>query len=591
MKLTFFHLALVYFFALIFSLPGLLAQDVSQGLNRLKNLEEEKLQITGGLRLSGNFYNASGIDARRDDFQWSARANLNLNFLGINAPFNFAFSDANSAFGLPSYTFTGISPRYKWATLHAGDRSMSFSRYTMSGISFRGIGAEVRPGKWRAAMFYGALNRALANDLNAVGNLNGFYQRRGYGGKVGYGNDKTSIDLILFGANDLEDEAPSTDQGVATPLSNRVISVNARQQLTGRITATLEVAHAITNEDKTADPLTTGDQNFGNSFLGLITPNQSTTTGQAVRAGMYYTSQVYSLQTGYERVGRGFRTLGALFFNNDSERFTLGGGRSFLKNKLSLSINGGLERTNLDGAEQERTDRLIASVNANYRPTDKWTFASGYSNFRNDTKLRGRADPFSPIDSIFLAQVTQSVNATALRQLGTKDRPTTLSFVALHQRANSIVDDEVVTDNSTRLTTLSLNLSAGNPGNGFRYFAGIATNFTQLGSMSTRAISPSMGVTKTFFNNALSTQMRSALSLVSGSNNNNKVVNLSASASYRLASAHRLNFSFTYLNRFGAELATRNFSELYLQAGYGYTFGGSVGLPGRNTTPNTSNTK
>ncbi|MEM9260420.1 MAG: hypothetical protein AAGA62_12295, partial [Bacteroidota bacterium] len=380
------------------------AQDVEETLGKLQNLKDEPLTITGGLRLGVNFYDANGIDPRRDNFQWNARASLTLGFLGISAPFSLAFSDANENFRLPAYTFVGISPTYKWITAHVGDRSLSFSRYTLDGVTFRGGGLELRPGRFRIAGFYGGLNRALLSDLNAVGNLNGFYDRTGWGGKIGYEGERGSINLILFAAADDEENNPFADENLlVTPLDNKVVSLTGRQQFGKRLTLSAEAAHAITNTDKTAAPLADDELDFSNQLLGLFTPNQSVVTGQAYTLTAFYNLENPGLQAGYERVTRGFRTLGDLFFNNDSERITLGASRSLLEGKLNLSANGGLERTNLDDGEAETTDRIIASISANYRPSDTWLFNAGYSNFRNDTKLRGRADLVNPVDSIFLA--------------------------------------------------------------------------------------------------------------------------------------------------------------------------------------------
>ena len=147
------------------------AQDVEQAVKRVGKIGEERLNITGGIQLNNQLYSSTGIDARRDNWQWGIRANLNLSFLGMSAPFSVAFSDANTNYRLPSYTFVGLSPTYKWATLHLGDRSLAFSRYTMSGISFRGVGFTLEPGRWYASGFYGRLNRALSSDLDAVGDL------------------------------------------------------------------------------------------------------------------------------------------------------------------------------------------------------------------------------------------------------------------------------------------------------------------------------------------------------------------------------------------------------------------------------------
>ncbi|MEO0733542.1 MAG: hypothetical protein AAFZ52_11950, partial [Bacteroidota bacterium] len=319
------------------------AQDVEQVLDRVGNLREQSLSITGGLHLGTDSYAAAGIAPRRDAFQWNARANLTLGFLGISVPFSFAFADANQNFNLPSYSFAGISPTYRWLTVHAGDRSLALSRFTLDGLTFRGGGLELKPGKWRLAGFYGGLNRALVNDLNAVGNLNGFYQRNGWGGKLGYEGERGSLNLILFSATDDAEDNPLGERNeFVTPLDNKVASITGRQMIGKRLTVSAEVAHSVTNEDQQAAAIIATELSPANELFGLFRPNQSVVTGQAYHFDAFYNLEKTGLQAGYERVTRGFRTLGALFFNNDSERITAGLNRSLLNNKLSLSANGGL---------------------------------------------------------------------------------------------------------------------------------------------------------------------------------------------------------------------------------------------------------
>lgn len=562
---------------------GLTAQDLEEAARTLKEIGKEPLTITGGIRLGSNFYNASGIDARRDDFQWNARANLTLGFAGFSAPFSFAFSDRNQNFNLPSYTFAGISPRYKWATLHAGDRSLNLSRFTMEGITFRGGGLELNPGKVRVAAFYGLLNRALLNDLNAVGDLNGFYQRKAWGGKVGYEGNTGSLNFFLFSANDTDEENPLDErQQIVTPVANQVVSLSGRQTLGKRLTIAGELAHSATNNDTNAPALSADEEDLSNTLLGLFSPNQSFVTGQAFQLDAFYNLEKMGLRAGYERVGRGFRTLGALFFNNDSERITAGVNRNFLENKLSVALNGGLERTNLDEVEGETTERLIGSVNLNYRPTDKWVATLGYSNFRNDTKLRGNLDPARIVDSIFLAQVTQTLNGMVSRRLGSKERPAALNLVFNHQRANNIINDEVSPETNTRFTNLGLTFSSGNANSGWQWNAGVIGNLTRLGMVETRTLAPSVGASKRFFNNALNWSARTALNFVSSDTPGvgSRVFTASTGLNYRLKNSHSINLDASFVNRFGAETSSRNFSELYGHLGYGYRFGGNL-LGGR----------
>lgn len=564
----------------------LVSQDVASTLNRLGQLNQEKLQITGGLGFSNQAYFSSGINARRDSYQWNARASLNFSFAGLSAPFSFTFSDANRQFNLPSYTFAGMSPRYKWATLHAGDRSMNFSKYTFGGISFRGVGLELNPGKWYVGGFYGQLNRALASDLNAVQSLNGVYERNGYGLKVGYGDQKFAYDIILFGANDNENPGIELPTNLTlTPANNNVVSFNGRQGIGKKLTAQLEVAHSVYNQDKDAPELAASELNFGNQLFGIINPTESVQSGTAGRAGLFYNGKNFGLQTGYERITRGFRTLGALFFNNDSENITAGVNTTQLDGRLSIFVNGGLERTNLDQADTEATSRVIGAVNLSYRPDDKWMSQLGFSNFRNDTKLRAQRDPAVFVDSIFLAQVTRAGNLMVSRRLGGEGSSRTISLNVAHQRANNIIDEEVDQQSNTRFTNLQLSYGGALEDVGLQYNFGLNANFISLVNFSTRSYAPAAGLTKRFFNNALSVNLRTALSFVSQENaGNDNVFNASLGGTWRMANSHSVNFGLTHLNRFGSDQPTRNFSEWYLRAGYGYRFGGSIGF-GNGTPP------
>ena len=555
------------------------AQQVDDIANTVSTLRDQKLRITGGINLGSQFYQAQGIDPRRDAFQWSARANLVFRFAGLSAPFSYSFSDANRNFNLPSYTFTGISPTYKWATLHVGDRSMGFSKYSMSGISFRGVGTELRPGKWKIAAFYGKLNRALESDLNAVGNLNGFYQRDGYGISVGYNGGKFGYDLNMFGASDKEDATAITDLGQALqPINNRVVSLRGRQVLSKRFSLSGEIAHSVYNSDKRLTALPADQRNLGNRFFGLFTPTESLLTGQAGNGKLFYSGNGFGVQLGYERITRDFRTLGALFFNNDTENITAGFNKNFLKGRLNLFLNGGLERTNLGYEDLETTNRLIGTVNANYTPDQQWSLNASFSNFRNDTKLRAQTQVLVPVDSIFLAQVNRSANLAVSRALGRKDNPKSINLVVSHQRASSVINDEVNMNARSRFTTASLGFSGSSKTAGFRYNTGLTLNSTEVGQINTFTVAPVAGLSKSFWNNSLNTFARSSMSFVSQPNGMNAVFNLGSGATYRLKNSHRITATVNYLNRFGAEDARRNFSEVYGQLGYGYSFGGSLGL-------------
>ena len=207
--------------------------------SNVQSLKDGDLKINGGLRISNDFYFSNGIDPRRDALQWRLLANLSLNYRGVTAPFSLAFSDGNQEFNLPSYTFAGISPTYKWATLHLGDRSLNYSKYTLNSINFRGAGFELKPGKFYVSGMYGRLQRARAEDLNSLQALDPAYKRMAYSMKAGFKDKGSEYSVILFSAEDDENSITQPISSNVTPAENAIISFIGKQRIVKGISQAL----------------------------------------------------------------------------------------------------------------------------------------------------------------------------------------------------------------------------------------------------------------------------------------------------------------------------------------------------------------
>lgn len=557
-----------------FAVSASQGQDVEQVVNSARHLRGQSLQINGGLSLSNQFYLADGIDPRRDALQWRVLANLNFRFLGLEAPFSLAFSDANREFNLPSYTFVGISPTYKWAKLHLGDRSLNFSKYTLNSINFRGAGFEIKPGKWYAAGMYGQLRRAVAEDLNSQQMLEPAYKRIGYGLKLGVSERTYEYQVIFFGAHDDENSITQPVQYDVLPSENAVVSLNGRQQLTKTLSLEAEMARSAFNRDRRLEDLPAAEQNWGNTFVGIFQPNTSVTTGNAYRAKLNYQVKGLGLNAGYERIDRGFRTMGALFFLSDVDYITAGFNKRFFKNKLTLFANGGLERTNLDDFERNGTKRLVGSFNAAYAPSDKWNFNGSYSNFQNTTKLRTLTDPTALVDSIILAQTTQSASGVATYNIRNKENPSSISVLFTYQLANSIIDDVVQPDSKTRFFNGSLLYALTLSERDLRLSAALNANRTEVATLDNFVLAPTLGLTKSFLNKSLQLNTRAAYNLIfEDGGGNSQVINLTVGSAYQFFKMHTLSFNTTVISRAANSQSTvSKFLEWYGQLMYSYRF-------------------
>lgn len=545
---------------------SLIGQDLEQLSNDIKNLNVQSLKLSGGLNLEANYYDVSGISARQDQLQYRINANFNLNFLGIDAPFALHFSDGNQAFNLPSYTFAGISPSYKWARLHLGARNLNFSKYTLAGINFEGVGMELTPGKFYAAGMYGRLRRAQISDLSSLQNLDPVYKRMGWGTKVGYGTGRDKIHLSLFSAWDDESSIPTPTALSISPAENLVGSLAFSKSIGKRLTADGEWAKSGTNTDKQVSDITE-DAPGG---LGLLSPNGSYRMGDAIKGGLNFTGKGYALRAGYERIDRAFRTLGALFFNSDVENITTGISTNLFKNKVNLFANVGVERNNLDDVEKTATRRLVYSVNAGFYPNNTWSLNAGYSNFENTTKLRSLVDPLNNVDSIFLSQLTQTANLSATYQV---NEGSSLTLMGSYQTANSIVEDIIQEEELTTFYNALILYNFQLAESGFSLNASFNYNQTELSFGQTTTFSPSLGIAKNFAEQHLRTNFRSTFNRIrQGNGQDNNVITLLGGLSYNFISGHTLSSRIYWIKRLNNTEMLPAFSEFRGGLAYGFQF-------------------
>ena len=558
-------------FLLIIIFSFLLTNDsFSQNIIPKFGKDDRSLKINGGIRLMSDIYAYSGIAPRRDGFQFRAQARLNLSLLGIEAPFAFNFSEGNKNFKLPSYTFTGISPRYKIATLHIGDRSMFFSKYTLGNITFRGVGLELNPGKFYVGGMYGRLRRAVAEDLDGRQNLDPSYKRMGYAFKAGYAGEKSKLALILFGANDDKNSIVAPTTMIISPNSNMVVSVQAYQKISNKISVNLDWAHSLFNRDTRAVSLS-DEGGFSRTYGGMFSPNASFQAGDAFNSRINYSGKNYGINFGYERITRGFRTLGAIFFNNDLENITAGFTKSWLEGKLNFAVNGGVERTNLDEFVAQKTSRIIASGNLNYAPSQKWIYSAQYSNFQNSTKLRAVNNQELFVDSIFLAQVTQSATFTATHLMGEKGDGGSITGMVSFQNANSIIEDVISEDQQSNFWYASTIYRAPQKET-FGWGTSLSVNRSSFSNITSTFITPSFLADKSFLNEKLKTDARLSVNYISQVDDSKVLLNFGLGAQYEINKDNNLRLSSNIVQQFGSGDNGKRFFEAYINVTYGYKF-------------------
>ena len=553
------------------------SQDIESIGSNLRNIRAIQSNVGGGVNLNSTFYTSNGISDRRDPFTWSVLANLNFNVMGVNAPFSFVFSDGNQNFNLPSYSFTGISPTYKWATLHAGDRSMYFDRYTLSNLNFRGGGLELTPGKWTIKTMYGRLRKAEAEDLTARQSLDPAYERRAWGVLAGYSDKSYNVTLALFKANDRENSIDAPINSLITPADNIVLSLSGRTNLGSRFVLDADLARSGFNADVRAGNEDNELSGVEHTFFGLFQPTNSARFGNAFNFGLTYTQQAFSLRLGTEKIERSFQSLGSLFFNNDLLHYTATFNTAFLQRKITLGLRGGLEQTNLEDNIKPKNDRVVFSANVGYQASKQLSFATNYSNFDNTTKIRAKEDPAVFIDSLFLAQTTQSAGLSSTYRFKNKTNPSSISFSYNHQDAKSILDDMVIEDAESTFDNINLVFSRRFKSINLNANASINYNISNFGSTETTAFAPSLSLNKSFFDRKLRSNFRVAYSLVDTEGGaSSQVLNLGWNNSWTVMKNQRIALQLNFIDRTSDAASISAFNELYGSIRYGYQFNAPI---------------
>lgn len=564
------------------------AQDVEGLWNQIKGLKdkvkekfENPVNISGGINATSNYNYVQGIPPRTDPFSYQLGANLKLDILGIAIPLNFNYSNGRAvyhyqlpSYELPSFALLGFSPSYKWATLHIGDRSMTFSPYTLAGHSFRGLGVELKPKNFRFQAMYGRLQRARAEDLNALQNIEAVYKRMGWGFRTGYDNGKDNIYATLFEAWDDPTSIPALQNPLSvTPADNTVFSLTGKKHIGERITLAVDYARSGLTENRLSEQL----QDRGGilqTFAGLFNPSSSTGYYNAIKTSLGFKVNFGELQFQHEWVDPGYRSLGALFFNNDFENWTIAPKLVLWDKKVMLSANVGVQRNNLKGNQTNTSRRLIASINANIKASEKLNINAAYSNFKNTNRLRATSVPFVQVDSIILSQVNQNASINCSYITG-EEKNALFSLLLSYQNANSIENDVVIESQVVSTYTANLTHSYTFVDPKLVLSASFLAHYSKIPNISIFSLAPTLAASKAFLDNQLKLTLSNSYVIANTNGiNSNNIITSQLSAKYQFFKKHSLDLSASIVNQnVKSELAaTPNFTEMRGKLTYGFTF-------------------
>ncbi|MBL7828985.1 MAG: hypothetical protein JNJ57_20290 [Saprospiraceae bacterium] len=395
-----------WFFALLTCALGTLtkAQEISQ------IAKEQPFRWSGALNVGNDFYANSGdVPFRSDAYSWRISGNPTAYIYGIELPFSFTLGRQIRDIRYPTFNQFGVSPTWKWVKVHAGWRNVNFSPYTLAGHTFLGGGLELTPGIFRFSAMYGRFHRAAATNAGQEYFLP-TYKRMGYGVKVGIGTQTNYLDLMAFKAKDDPNSVQIPDSLGITPGENFVLGLSGKATLWRKLILCIDGAASAYTRNIHSEPVVLDSLQNG-AYYGsenVVQPTFSTRFNFAGKASAGYQSRNFGLNFSYEHIDPEYATMGAYFFNNDIENYTVSPNFMLGKGKVRVFGSYGVQRNNLLGNRAETSWRNIGSGNISINPSPAFGLDLMYSNYR----MNQTSTAFELSDSIKLAQSTTQFSAT-----------------------------------------------------------------------------------------------------------------------------------------------------------------------------------
>lgn len=531
-------------------------------------MKDTKLKVNGGVNANAMFY-SSNMDQNREPFTYMLTGNLNFGFMTFNMPLSYTITNQGNAFNYKvpfEFNRFSLTPKYKWVKAYIGDNAMSFSEYTLNGHPFRGLGVDLTPkGSFKFSAMGGRFLKAVEGD-ETLG-LPAVFARYGYGTKIGYEKEKYKVEVIGFYAKDKENSVQNFSD--VTPLSNYVGSLKFGTSLIKNVTMEAEYAVSVLEEHS---PFLFVDED-GTSIKRF---SYSRTYNKAFNTRINYTLGKANLGLAYENVDPTYRTLGAMYFNNDLENIGLTFSSPFFKDRLAVATQLGYQRDNLDKQKSQTSVRLVGSINASMKISEKLNVTGSYSNFSATTNRRlNQFDYINmpdmvPADTLNYQQLSQTGNVNVNYVLG-KNKNQNVNFnYSVAGQANK-QGDVIRRGQASTVQNYNLTHSVNFPSSqvGLNTSLNYTTNTTGL--LDNQAFGGSISVSKKFFKNKLNTNVGTLYNQTTGSNApKNGVLGLKLNMNYLLFEKH--TFSLYGIQMFRKTEGKDNIQDLTLNFNYSYSF-------------------
>ena len=519
----------------------------SQDIAEIK--KQKPLEWRAGLSLGSNFSTTNTNFPTTSPFGYYINANANIAIYGFKIPMSVSFRDQQLNYTKPMYRL-GMSPPYKWAKFYIGHSQMLFSNYTLTAMTFKGGGIALSPGKFRFSAMVGSLEspRALLDSINGNHTYIKPYNRLGIGGKIGIGSSRNYIDLIVFNAKDRARFKEVPDSIFAKRAENTVMGIQSSVSLFKRlITLVLNTGASVYTANQNAADIEVGDreQKYYDWGSKIMTINNSTRVNFAGDASLQFNLGNYQIGAKYQYIDPLYSSLGAYYFRDDNENYTIDGGASLWQGKLSFNGSFGLQQNNVRGHRSLTSVQKIYDASINLIPNKFFGLSAQYSNFNFD-QVSGIVQIN---DSLKYGQINSNISISPYISFGNKNIKQTIS---LNYSLQSILDlslDEALGQNAD-VTMASINHTFQHKPNAFSIHTSLQYMTSEYATIQNGRYGMYISGTKRWLTNKLQTRLqinynKNVLDQVADGNQ----YGFNTGIQWKLTHKSQLGFSLNYIDR------------------------------------------
>lgn len=322
--------------------------------------EVRAVSLSGSYGFYTEAYNMEGRESRRPGTTGRVYFTPVLSFYGLELGLRL-FLTTEQKFTAQPINRISLSPSWSWGRVEVWNLSPRFSDFTLGGVTLRGAGIHLDPGRFKLSFVGGRSRRPKEGES---------FARYIYGVQVGYGGFRVNFVRA-------KDEVGSIERfGRAVPQEDLVLGASAdfslsKVRFSGEVSASV---HTRDMRSKEVDLDTLGVPGFVEKLYKV---RYSTRVDYAWRAGLSIPVPKGSVSGSYVYVGPGYTSLGLATNHNDRAEYRISG-RVRPSRMLSLACSFGWRRDNLVGDRLGTTKDRNLSLSAQILPSRSLSFSLSY---------------------------------------------------------------------------------------------------------------------------------------------------------------------------------------------------------------------